>query len=62
MLNLILASGRFNLCDIMSVGAIKDAVGNALGAGKTDIASTLAKTQKVADKQLSKSLEVILGE
>jgi len=62
MLNLILSSGRFNLCDLLSVTAVKDAVGNAATAGNPDVASIAAKTAKVADKMLEKNLGKLLGE
>ena len=61
MLNLILSSGRFNLCDIMSVSAVKDALGSAAGAGNPDVASNIAKVMKVAEKMLSKNLETFVG-
>ena len=62
MLNLILTSGRFNLCDLLSVTAVKDAVASSATAGKSDIASVVAKTMKVADKMLEKALSNIIGE
>ncbi len=62
MLDLILSSGRFNLCDLLSVTAVKDAVANAATSGNADVASVVAKTMKVADKTLEKSLSNILGD
>ena len=61
MLDLILSTGRFNLCDIMSVSAVKDALGSAAGAGNPDVASNIAKVMKVAEKMLSKNLETFVG-
>ena len=60
MLDLILSSGRFNLCDILGVSALKDALGSMAGAGNPDIASSVAKTEKVMDKQLEKALSKFL--
>ena len=62
MLNLILSTGRFNLCDLLGVSAVKDAVANAMSSGNADVASVIAKTMKVADKMLDKNLAKLLGE
>ncbi len=62
MLDLILSTGRFNLCDLLGVGAIKDALASNASAGKTEVASAIQKMEKVADKTLDKSLSIILGD
>jgi len=62
MLNLILSSGRFNLCDLLSVSTVKDAVSNAATSGNADVASIVAKSSKAADKMLSKNLAALLGD
>lgn len=61
MLNLILSSGRFNLCDLLSVSTVKDGVANSATGGNADVASVVAKMTKAADKQLEKNLANLLG-
>ncbi len=60
MLDLILSSGRFNLCDLLSVTAVKDAISNAASNGTTGVASVIAKSKKPADKMLEKNLSKVL--
>ena len=62
MLDLILSTGRFNLCDLLGVGAIKDALASSASSGVTEVSSAVAKMEKVADKTLTKALSVILGD
>ncbi|MCR4906777.1 MAG: hypothetical protein K6A33_11930 [Clostridiales bacterium] len=62
MLDLILSTGRFNLCDLLAVSAIKDALASNASAGKTEVASAVAKMEKVAAKTLDKALSNILGD
>ncbi len=62
MLDLILSTGRFNLCDLLGVSAIKDALASNASAGKTEVASAVAKMEKVAAKTLDKALSTILGD
>ena len=62
MLDLILSTGRFNLCDLLAVSAIKDALANNASNGVTEVSSAIAKMEKVAAKTLDKALSVILGD
>ncbi|MCR5682470.1 MAG: hypothetical protein K6G29_08490 [Clostridiales bacterium] len=62
MLDLILSTGRFNLCDLLGVSAIKDALASSASSGVTEVSSAVAKMEKVANKTLDKALSVILGD